>query len=85
MLRAIVVLPDPLGADSTKSIRLLDILNLFANSLDDPAVIDAAAADYLAERGIADPAHLGIKGASYGGYAASLIVTQTNRFPSSSG
>lgn len=36
--------------------------------------------DYLIQQGIADPKHLALSGWSYGGYMASWIVTQTNRF-----
>jgi len=39
-----------------------------------------AAANKLIEMGIADSAHLGVQGQSYGGYAVNLLVTQTNRF-----
>jgi dipeptidyl aminopeptidase/acylaminoacyl peptidase len=39
-----------------------------------------AAADYLVQRGIADPYRLGIAGWSYGGYMAEWAITQTNRF-----
>ena len=39
-----------------------------------------AAADYLVQRGIADPERLGIAGWSYGGYMAEWAITQTNRF-----
>ena len=34
----------------------------------------------LIERGLADPKKLGVQGTSYGGYAASLLITQTKRF-----
>ena len=36
--------------------------------------------DALIERGIVDPARLGIMGRSYGGYMTGWIITQTNRF-----
>ncbi len=39
-----------------------------------------AAANKLIELGVADSAHLGVQGTSYGGYATNLLVTQTNRF-----
>ena len=39
-----------------------------------------AAANKLIEMGIADSARLGVQGQSYGGYATSLLITQTNRF-----
>jgi dipeptidyl aminopeptidase/acylaminoacyl peptidase len=39
-----------------------------------------AAANKLIHEGIADPDRLGIQGVSYGGYAVSLLVTQTPRF-----
>jgi dipeptidyl aminopeptidase/acylaminoacyl peptidase len=39
-----------------------------------------AAANELIQEGIADPDRLGIQGVSYGGYAVSLLVTQTPRF-----
>jgi dipeptidyl aminopeptidase/acylaminoacyl peptidase len=39
-----------------------------------------AAANKLVEMGIADPDRLGVHGTSYGGYATSLLVTQTPRF-----
>ncbi|MCU0646709.1 MAG: prolyl oligopeptidase family serine peptidase [Gemmatimonadaceae bacterium] len=39
-----------------------------------------AAANALIERGIADSAHLGVHGTSYGGYATNLLITQTARF-----
>jgi len=32
------------------------------------------------DRGIVDPEKLGVHGTSYGGYATSLLITQTNRF-----
>jgi len=38
------------------------------------------AANKLVEMGIADSAKLGVYGCSYGGFATSLIVTQTTRF-----
>ena len=34
----------------------------------------------LIERGIVDPDKLGVHGTSYGGYATSLLITQTDRF-----
>ncbi len=34
----------------------------------------------LIERGLVDPKKLGVHGTSYGGYAASLLITQTDRF-----
>lgn len=34
----------------------------------------------LIEKGMVDPKKLGVHGTSYGGYAASLLITQTNRF-----
>ncbi|MFN2378951.1 MAG: alpha/beta hydrolase family protein, partial [Bacteroidales bacterium] len=34
----------------------------------------------LIERGLVDPDKLGVHGTSYGGYAASLLITQTDRF-----
>ena len=39
-----------------------------------------AAADYLVQRGVADPNRMGIAGWSYGGYMAEWAITQTNRF-----
>ena len=36
--------------------------------------------DALVKRGIADPARLGVTGGSYGGFMASWLVTQDNRF-----
>jgi dipeptidyl aminopeptidase/acylaminoacyl peptidase len=39
-----------------------------------------AGVDHVIERGIADPNHLGITGASYGGYMTSWIVGHTERF-----
>ncbi|MFZ0500880.1 MAG: S9 family peptidase [Steroidobacteraceae bacterium] len=36
--------------------------------------------DHLAERGIADPARLGVTGGSYGGYMAAWLITQDPRF-----
>ena len=39
-----------------------------------------AGLDALIERGIADPARLGITGWSYGGFTTAWAVTQTNRF-----
>ncbi|MFP3903564.1 MAG: prolyl oligopeptidase family serine peptidase, partial [Armatimonadota bacterium] len=39
-----------------------------------------AGLDMLIEEGIADPDRLGIYGASYGGYAATWAITQTDRF-----
>jgi dipeptidyl aminopeptidase/acylaminoacyl peptidase len=43
-----------------------------------------AGVDHLVVRGIADPARLGVMGASYGGYMTSWIVTQTDRFKAAS-
>jgi dipeptidyl aminopeptidase/acylaminoacyl peptidase len=40
--------------------------------------------DDLVSRGIADPARLGVMGASYGGYMTNWILTQTNRFKAAS-
>jgi len=34
----------------------------------------------LIERGLVDPDKIGVQGVSYGGYAASLLIAQTNRF-----
>ena len=34
----------------------------------------------LIERGLVDPDKIGVHGVSYGGYAASLLIAQTNRF-----
>jgi dipeptidyl aminopeptidase/acylaminoacyl peptidase len=34
----------------------------------------------LIEKGMVDPKKLGVHGTSYGGYAASLLITQTDRF-----
>lgn len=34
----------------------------------------------LIERGLVDPKKIGVHGTSYGGYAASLLIAQTNRF-----
>lgn len=42
-----------------------------------------AGVDFLIQRGIADPDHLGIGGWSYGGYMSMWAVTQTNRFKAS--
>ncbi|MFC1562247.1 prolyl oligopeptidase family serine peptidase [candidate division KSB1 bacterium] len=39
-----------------------------------------AGVNKLIERGMIDPKKVGIQGQSYGGYAVSLIITQTNRF-----
>jgi dipeptidyl aminopeptidase/acylaminoacyl peptidase len=39
-----------------------------------------AAANKLIEMGISDPERLGVQGTSYGGYATSLLITQTDRF-----
>ena len=43
-----------------------------------------AGVDAVIERGIADPARLGVMGASYGGYMTNWIVTQTGRFKGAS-
>jgi prolyl oligopeptidase PreP (S9A serine peptidase family) len=40
--------------------------------------------DALVAQGIADPARLGVMGASYGGYMTNWIVTQTGRFKAAS-
>ena len=40
--------------------------------------------DRVIEKGIADPARLGVMGWSYGGYMTSWILTQTNRFKAAS-
>lgn len=37
----------------------------------------------LIEKGMVDPKKLGVHGTSYGGYASSLLITQTNRFAAS--
>lgn len=39
-----------------------------------------AGLDYLTERGIADPARLGVTGGSYGGYMTTWLITQDPRF-----
>jgi dipeptidyl aminopeptidase/acylaminoacyl peptidase len=36
--------------------------------------------DHLVERGIADPARLGVTGGSYGGYMTAWLITQDSRF-----
>lgn len=38
------------------------------------------AVNSLIERGLVDPDRLGVHGTSYGGYATSLLITQTDRF-----
>jgi len=43
-----------------------------------------AGVDHLIAQGIADPARLGVMGASYGGYMTNWIVTQTGRFRAAS-
>ena len=43
-----------------------------------------AGVDYVIERGVADPDRLGVMGWSYGGYMASWIITQTDRFETAS-
>jgi dipeptidyl aminopeptidase/acylaminoacyl peptidase len=43
-----------------------------------------AGVDHLIAQGIADPARLGVMGASYGGYMTNWIVTQTGRFKAAS-
>jgi dipeptidyl aminopeptidase/acylaminoacyl peptidase len=43
-----------------------------------------AGVDAMIAQGIADPEHLGVMGASYGGYMTDWIVTQTNRFKAAS-
>jgi dipeptidyl aminopeptidase/acylaminoacyl peptidase len=43
-----------------------------------------AGVDALIAQGIADPARLGVMGASYGGYMTDWIVTQTDRFKAAS-
>jgi len=54
---------------------------------DDPGYVNeswlkgaTAAANKLVEMGVADSARLGVYGCSYGGFATSLLVTQTHRF-----
>jgi dipeptidyl aminopeptidase/acylaminoacyl peptidase len=39
-----------------------------------------SAINKLIDRGLVDPKKLGVHGSSYGGYATSLLITQTNRF-----
>jgi dipeptidyl aminopeptidase/acylaminoacyl peptidase len=43
-----------------------------------------AGVDEMVRRGIADPARLGVMGASYGGFMTNWIVTQTDRFKAAS-
>jgi dipeptidyl aminopeptidase/acylaminoacyl peptidase len=43
-----------------------------------------AGVDQLIARGVADPARLGVLGASYGGFMTNWIVTQTARFKAAS-
>jgi dipeptidyl aminopeptidase/acylaminoacyl peptidase len=43
-----------------------------------------AGVDHLIAEGVADPDRLGVMGASYGGFMANWIVTQTNRFKAAS-
>jgi dipeptidyl aminopeptidase/acylaminoacyl peptidase len=38
------------------------------------------AVNHLIERGLVDPKKVGVHGTSYGGYATSLLITQTDRF-----
>ena len=38
------------------------------------------AVNHLIERGLIDPKKIGVHGTSYGGYATSLLITQTDRF-----
>lgn len=38
------------------------------------------AVNHLIERGLVDPEKVGVHGTSYGGYATSLLITQTDRF-----
>lgn len=39
-----------------------------------------SAVNHLIERGLVDPNKVGVHGTSYGGYATSLLITQTDRF-----
>ena len=39
-----------------------------------------SAVNHLIERGLVDPEKVGVHGTSYGGYATSLLITQTDRF-----
>ncbi|HVS02472.1 MAG TPA: S9 family peptidase, partial [Thermoanaerobaculia bacterium] len=43
-----------------------------------------AGVDAMIERGVADPARLGLMGASYGGFMTNWLVTQTDRFAAAS-
>jgi len=43
-----------------------------------------AGVDAMVARGVADPARLGVMGASYGGFMTNWIVTQTTRFKAAS-
>lgn len=43
-----------------------------------------AGVDYLIQKGMADPDHMGVMGWSYGGFMTSWIITQTKRFRASS-
>jgi dipeptidyl aminopeptidase/acylaminoacyl peptidase len=39
-----------------------------------------SAVNHLIDRGLVDPKKAGVHGTSYGGYATSLLITQTDRF-----
>lgn len=72
-----VLMPNPRGSWG----RGQDFVRMVYGDMGGDDALDILAGiDALIERGIADPARLGVTGGSYGGFMSAWLITQTDRF-----